>query len=347
MADESMASLQKQNKELSEKLLAYKRLEEDLLAQRVFEKAKKKLSYWITLGGVFAVLAGFVGFREVVSYGKNLAKAQVAHLVKTNVADYLRDEGHKQVASTVQAQREEYILIAKQQIQLQLAPIGSLVKPTTATISTMSLDYSQMMLPVRDMGNEGASVAFAVAAALEYQIKKTSNEDVRISPRYIYYLARAGPVDSDSGAVISAAIRVVTEQGAVTESVWPYIAGEYAKKPPDLKNAKFYKIKRSRSLISLAQIKEALKSTGPVVAGITVHSSFMTEEVKRTGVVPLPAATETIVGGHAICLVGFDDGRKVLKFLNEWGPKWGDRGYGYLPYAFISNSSADVWAISM
>lgn len=294
-------------------------------------------------------MAGALGVREVLNYSEDLAKSQVEALVKTKVGDYLREEGHRQISSTVEAEREDLMIYAKQQIQLQMGPIGALVKQDSGTMLQRNLDYSQMMLAVRNSGQEGSTVGFAVAAALEYQIKKTLNQQVRISPRYIYYFARLreGTTATDSGAMISDAIRVIAERGAVAESAWPYRSGEYAQSPPDLKNARYYKIQRSSSLISLSQIKEALRSNGPVVAGISVFSSFESSAVTKTGMVPMPSKGEAIIGGHAICLVGYDDDRQLLKFLNQWGETWGDRGYGYLPYAYISANSTDVMAISM
>ena len=40
-------------------------------------------------------------------------------------------------------------------------------------------------------------------------------------------------------------------------------------------------------------------------------------------------------GGHAICVVGYDDDTQLFKFKNSWSNSWGDNGYGYLPYEFM------------
>jgi C1A family cysteine protease len=50
-------------------------------------------------------------------------------------------------------------------------------------------------------------------------------------------------------------------------------------------------------------------------------------------------STETLLGGHAILLVGFDDKTMVFKFQNSWSSSWGDRGNGYLPYNYVLSSS--------
>eukprot|EP00300_Choanocystis_sp_HF-7_P002157 c11680_g1_i1.p1 GENE.c11680_g1_i1~~c11680_g1_i1.p1 ORF type:complete len:215 (+),score=37.29 c11680_g1_i1:27-671(+) len=66
---------------------------------------------------------------------------------------------------------------------------------------------------------------------------------------------------------------------------------------------------------------------------------------------------------HAVCIIGYDDtisiSRQVVfgegsgelvgafKFLNSFGPEWGDGGFGYLSYALFEETTrviADIWA---
>jgi len=49
----------------------------------------------------------------------------------------------------------------------------------------------------------------------------------------------------------------------------------------------------------------------------------------------MPKQKEMVVGGHAVCIVGYDDRKKLLKFINSWGEDWGAQGYGYLPYDYV------------
>jgi C1A family cysteine protease len=52
-----------------------------------------------------------------------------------------------------------------------------------------------------------------------------------------------------------------------------------------------------------------------------------------------------LYGGHAICFVGYDSKKKLIKFKNSWGTNWGDNGYGYLPYNYINDFCWDAWAV--
>ena len=52
-----------------------------------------------------------------------------------------------------------------------------------------------------------------------------------------------------------------------------------------------------------------------------------------------PQATRSIAS-HAVHIIGYDDVLRKFTFANSWGPSWGDKGYGYLPYGFF-----DKWFV--
>ena len=76
-----------------------------------------------------------------------------------------------------------------------------------------------------------------------------------------------------------------------------------------------------------------------------VFSSFETQEVAQSGMVPYPSETDTELGGHALLCMGYDDEKKCFLVLNSWGDKWGLDGYCYIPYGYITNPKLtwDLW----
>ena len=38
----------------------------------------------------------------------------------------------------------------------------------------------------------------------------------------------------------------------------------------------------------------------------------------------MPHPGEPSVGGHAVCMCGYDDSRRVFIVRNSWGASWGD-----------------------
>ena len=78
---------------------------------------------------------------------------------------------------------------------------------------------------------------------------------------------------------------------------------------------------------NLNQLKGALAAGFPVVIGFTVYDSFESDEVAKTGVMPMPAPAEHVLGGHAVLVVGYDDASQRFRVRNSWGTSWGQKGY--------------------
>ena len=62
----------------------------------------------------------------------------------------------------------------------------------------------------------------------------------------------------------------------------------------------------------------------------------------------MPQEGDQVRGGHAVTAVGYDDTKEVFIVRNSWGNDWGDKGYFYMPYAYIKEEQLahDFWAIN-
>ncbi len=351
--DKEKAEIRKQNEALKQTIHEYKSLEEDLMARRVFEKSQKYLVLYITLGGVIILLSTVMGIKFLIEYAKKLAKEKIEAITDEQLKKDLEQEGKRQITSFIKEKQEEFVELAQQQIariMVATQPIGRSDMEQLQAVVANEVDYTDRMAPVRNSGSEGSGVGFAMAAALEFQINKTLGKKVTISPRHLYYYARvkSRSAEIDSGAVIKDAIEVLQEPGGVSEKAWPYKAGEFAAKPPEgLAHSKHYKIAQPQPIRNVKELKAALESIGPVVGGITLYESYAREEVSKSGKIPLPGAKERLIGGLAVCFVGFNDAQKLLKFRNNWGSDWGDQGYGYISYEYANKFLTDAWAFTL
>jgi len=228
-----------------------------------------------------------------------------------------------------------------------------------------SADLRASCPPVFDQGQIGSCTANAIAAAFEFEVNKQGLPDFMPSRLFIYYNERAmeGHTGTDSGAQIRDGIKSVATLGVCPETQWPYDAtpatsdggpfppGDPAgEKPPDtcykdaLNNrATTY----SRVLQNLDQMRGCLAAGYPFVFGFTVYESFEGQEVAKTGVVPMPAPGEQVLGGHAVMAVGYDDSKQTFLVRNSWGTGWGQAGYFTIPYAYLTTRalSSDFWTI--
>lgn len=204
--------------------------------------------------------------------------------------------------------------------------------------------------PVRDQGQEGSCVGHGVASCADNldRTDETPKEIVTYSPRDIYYKARLlrGDENVDSGAEIRLAIKAIVDQGVCPDQCWPYRQGEFNKKPTALakRTGKSFRVGSYERCDTLNAILVAIAGKHPVVGGFSCYSNMFSPEVDRTGVIPLPGGNEE--GGHAVHFVGYNLPDKVLIFKNSWSERWGDKGYGKLPFYFVEQALADdFWTL--
>jgi C1A family cysteine protease len=205
-------------------------------------------------------------------------------------------------------------------------------------------DLRPQMPPVYDQGQLGSCTGNAIAGAMEYERDRQGLPDFVPSRLFVYYNERAleGTVSSDSGAVIRDGIKVVNTEGVCPETLWPYNIGMFAVKPPHRCYVAATKDKavRYEAILTLGDLKDAIASKLSVVFGFTVYESFESQAVARTGVMPLPKKGESVVGGHAVLAVGYSDAKRHVIVRNSWGASWGDHGYFYMPYQYLTGSKA-------
>lgn len=216
-----------------------------------------------------------------------------------------------------------------------------------------AIDLTAQCPPVYDQGQLGSCTGNGVAGVMQFDALKEQLADTSTPSRlFIYYNERVleGTVASDAGAQIRDGIKTVAGTGVCDESLWPYDITQFAVKPPDSAFAAAAgqrAISYSRVGQTLSQLKGALASGFPIVFGFTVYESFEGAEVAATGVVPMPGAGESVLGGHCVVAVGYDDGAQRFTIRNSWGTGWGRAGYASMPYAYLLSRSlaSDFWTI--
>ena len=215
------------------------------------------------------------------------------------------------------------------------------------------VDLRRHCPPVYDQLHLNSCSANAIAAALRYEELKEGRPDVPPPSRlFIYYNERvlAGVVGTNSPVSLRDGYRTVTKLGACAETLWPYEARRFRRQPTPscFRTARrhraiaYYRIRRS-----IRPLRVCLAERYPFVLAMAVHQSMGGRDVRRTGVVPMPARGDKLRGGHAVLAVGYDHLRRLIIFRNSWGRTWGEHGYGYLPYAFFASPdlSWDFWTM--
>lgn len=218
--------------------------------------------------------------------------------------------------------------------------------------NAMTLDLSRKMDFVYDQGSIGSCVANATGWILKYH-----KMSILPSRLYLYYYCRLFDFQQgdnrpniDDGTTIQQGFRVLNKKGTCSELLYPYVVSRQGFQPPATldRDASFNRVIQYAPVRQdINYMKNMLKLGYPFSFGILVYQSFLTNTVTRTGIVPMPTSGERILGGHALTAVGYDDTRQLIKFVNSWGRGWGERGYGYIPYAYLMNGSisGDFWTM--
>jgi C1A family cysteine protease len=227
------------------------------------------------------------------------------------------------------------------------------------------VDLRDGMSKPYDQGRIGSCTANAIGAAFQFALYKQKLPDFMPSRLFVYYNERAveGSVPYDAGAMIRDGVKSLRKLGVCTEDEWPYDdtppefdggtwpeGAKAGMKPTDecycsaLDNrATSYQ----RVTPVLSELQGCLADGYPFVFGFSVYSSFMSEEVADSGVVPMPASAEQLLGGHAVLAVGYDTETKRFLVRNSWGIRWGQDGYFTMPFSYLTTRglASDFWTI--
>jgi C1A family cysteine protease len=54
-----------------------------------------------------------------------------------------------------------------------------------------------------------------------------------------------------------------------------------------------------------------------------------------------------MIGGHAVLAVGYDDKGARFTCMNSWSVQWGDKGFFYMPYSYLTTPqlAQDLWTV--
>lgn len=239
-----------------------------------------------------------------------------------------------------------------------LTAVPKVTDTLTAKKEPTQFDARKFCSPIEAQGRLGSCVAQAVVGMAEYLERRTYQKHIDASRLFVYKMARQlDGLQGDSGAYIRTAMKALRLFGAPPERYWPYDVARFDEDPPGFAFAlgqnwqalSYLRLDiNDRSRIECLNVmKRLIQYHLPVVFGFRVYS-FGNED----GEFPMPEPGQSAYGGHAVLAVGYDNDRVIdksrgaLLIRNSWGTKWGQDGYGWLPYDYVTKYlSADFWVL--
>lgn len=225
------------------------------------------------------------------------------------------------------------------------------------------ISYREYCPPVRSQGQVatcvGWSTSYALLSTQQNILMGETNyhrKQVRVmDPNFVYALIRDYRDGwCQNGTSMSDAMEVLLNYGAKPLFTPPWlscnstyqvdkfamaIASKYA-----IKN--YYTLKDQTNLINT--LKTTLYYQMPIAIGMNVTKSF----ASGTGIVYgkwSPNVNEKIEGGHAMCIIGYDDNKFGGSFevMNSYGTQFGDNGFVWITYTDMKKYMQEAYVIEL
>ncbi|MDD4801577.1 MAG: C1 family peptidase [Syntrophomonas sp.] len=223
----------------------------------------------------------------------------------------------------------------------------------------VSIDYRPNLPVVFDQEQRGSCVACASVWTIKaYQeIKQGDYPNEGLSAAFLYSLCKQNDgLPSEEGTHPKTALQLLQKYGVCPETIMPYSTLTNLPIPqvPSISDnalnaGTIFRIKTYAQLCSsydlqrdhvLDAMRQALKREGPFMIALLVCDNF---EPDKNYFLPLPDGA--VRGGHAVGIVGDLPNKGCFILRNSWGTNWGDNGYAYLPYEWITIKSQFMWCL--
>jgi C1A family cysteine protease len=248
-------------------------------------------------------------------------------------------------------------------VKAMLAKVG-VAEPAKATLP-VAADLKGWCSEIEDQRDLGSCTAHAGVGLVEYYERRAFGRHIDASRLFLYKTTRnLLHWTGDTGAFLRSTMGALALFGLPPEEYWEYDVARFDEEPSSFlysfgqnyRAIAYYRLDPSGTLpyVLLDRIKRHLAAGLPSMFGFTVFSSYV--QAGSTGKIPFPVPGDSVVGGHAVMAVGYDNDLLIknadpraqattgaLKIRNSWGTGWGDAGYGWLPYEYVNRRLAVDW----
>jgi C1A family cysteine protease len=203
------------------------------------------------------------------------------------------------------------------------------------------------MAPVRDQGQRGTCLAFAVTAAHEVERSGGSppSPPEDLSEEALYWGCKRTDGNWTAGTTFLSASTALGRWGQPLEADWPYDptrADGVAYSSPTRPGASgWFRSGLRKIAVALADVRTHLDGGTPVLLGLTVFDTFYSPDA--AGHIADPPSGASARGRHAVLAVGHQTDELLIR--NSWGTTWALAGYAWIGDGYISSHAGDAWII--
>ena len=240
-------------------------------------------------------------------------------------------------------------------IDPNIDPIRYIVDSTdfkydSSKVNNSSFSLRQYAPPVMSQGQLGSCVAWASTYAGLTIVKRIESNNINFEPfsplnLYVRYKKIFRESPCNPGAIIPVALNILKQKGCNLFKNFPNRCEGIVSEKMEFKDKlyDFDGIDRNEVI----KIKSAITAQIPVVIGINCYSGDDWKNAVLDDGVWSGYFSGTVVGGHAMCLIGYDDnkGGGSFEIMNSWGKEWGDKGFFWIKYADFVKHVDECYAL--
>lgn len=210
---------------------------------------------------------------------------------------------------------------------------------------------------ILNQGSEGACTGFGLAAVINYvfwerylvetERGRAAEKPHLVSERMLYNNAKLYDEwdgEDYSGSSCRGAMKGWHKHGVCKKDLFPYDDNKFV--PPkdgweidaiERPLGAYYRVD-SRSI---ADMQAAIVETHAIYASAKVHDGWSLKKCASLQKAVIQRTSDKTTGGHAFALVGYNRFGFIVQ--NSWGPDWGYKGFGLLPYKDWVDNGFDAW----
>ncbi len=189
----------------------------------------------------------------------------------------------------------------------------------------------------------GWSTAYAGMTILESIHKNRTNKEKTtsetFSPGFVYkQIKNSNDTYCQLGSSIADALNILKTKGVCKYNDMTKVNCPAFISPAVFTKASKYKIKDYAKIFGMFDskefkinaVKKSISQKNPVIIGMNTPKSFYTSKGEWQ---PTESSSLTY-GGHAMCIVGYDDNKYggAFEIMNSWGTNWGNEGFIWISY---------------
>jgi C1A family cysteine protease len=251
---------------------------------------------------------------------------------------------------------------------------GSLFTAHSRYIIGAEVDLRDYCSRINQQGDINSCCAHAATGAVEYAEKRAYGHYTKASRLFLYYIARKLEdklTCGNVGVYPRTTMSALTLFGAPPERFWEYKKENVDLEPPAFcyafaerfRSIKYVRLDHLKPKVRpsdlLKSIKVCLSIGLPIMFGFELPRALFlqagNDNERHRGKYAYPCGQENDIIKHSVLAVGYDDNMKIentkcnketkgaILIRNSLGVRWGEHGYGWLPYDYVTHGKTKDW----